>query len=191
MCTRIYRWHYHSLPNAIGTLQGRGRDGSNFLETAKMCGLSSAASLPAARCAGGSVFILRAKWYAGRKMENGGLWSKASLPATLGVPARHDRERRYHATAAHSRLPIAGCSQQAAHSSLGSHVTAGTHRTRPASTRPRQRAPSGVRLVWLKPWVGPFLVATSHERKRHFRCRVPSSVFVHSRVVGEIRAGNL
>ena len=26
--------------SAIGTLQGRGRDGSNFLETAKMCGLS-------------------------------------------------------------------------------------------------------------------------------------------------------
>ena len=99
--------------SAIGTLQCRGRDGSNFLETAKMCGFSSAASLPAALCAGGSVFILRAKRYAGRKMENGGLWSKASLPATLGVPARHDRERRCHATAAHSRLPIAGCSQQA------------------------------------------------------------------------------
>jgi len=143
MCTRIYRWHHLSLPNAIGILQGRGRDGSNFLETAKMCGFSSAASLPAALCAGGSVFILRAKRCSGGKMENGGLWSRASLPATLGVPARHDRERRCHATAAHSRLPIAGRSQQAAHSSLGSHVTAGTRRTRPASTRPRRRAPSG------------------------------------------------
>ena len=59
--------------SAIGTLQCRGRDRSNFLETAKMCGFSSAASLPAARCAGGGVFILRAKRYSGGKMENGGL----------------------------------------------------------------------------------------------------------------------
>ena len=63
MCTRIYRWHYHPLLNAIGTLQGRGRDGSDFLETAKTCGFSPAMSLPAALCAGGSVFILRAKRY--------------------------------------------------------------------------------------------------------------------------------
>ena len=118
MCTRIYRWHYHSLLNAIGTLQGRGSDGPDFLETAKMCGLSSDTSLPAARCAGGSVFILRAKRRSGGKMENGGLCGQkrrysTALSATLGVPARHDRERRCHATAAHSRLPIAGCSQQA------------------------------------------------------------------------------
>ena len=72
MCTRIYRWHYHPLLNAIGTLQGRGRDGSNFLETAKMCGLSSDATLPAALCAGGSVFILFRKRCTGGKMENGG-----------------------------------------------------------------------------------------------------------------------
>ena len=72
MCTRIYRWHYHPLLNAIGTLQGRGRDGSDFLETAKMCGFSPATSLPAALCAGGSVFILRAKRYSGGKMKNGG-----------------------------------------------------------------------------------------------------------------------
>ena len=77
--------------SAIGTLQGRGRDGSNFLETTKMCGLSSDASLPAARCAGGSVFILGAKRCTGGKMENGGLWREASLPATLGVVVKHGR----------------------------------------------------------------------------------------------------
>ena len=73
MCTRIYRWHYHPLLNAIGTLQGRGRDGSDFLETAKTCGFSPAMSLPAALCAGGSVFILFRKRCAGGKMENGEL----------------------------------------------------------------------------------------------------------------------
>ena len=71
MCTRIYRWHYHPLLNAIGTLQGRGRDGSDFLETAKMCGFSPATSLPAALCAGGSVIILFRKRCTGGKMENG------------------------------------------------------------------------------------------------------------------------
>ena len=91
MCTRIYRWHYLSLHSAIGTLQGRGRDGSNFLETAKVCGFSPAASLAAARCAGGSVFILFRKRCTGGKMENGGLWSKAALPATLCVTAKHGR----------------------------------------------------------------------------------------------------
>ena len=91
MCTRIYHWHHLSLPNAIGTLKGRGRDGSNFLETAKMCGFSSAASLPAARCAGGSVFILFRKRCTGGKMENGGLWREASLRATLGVVVEHGR----------------------------------------------------------------------------------------------------
>ena len=89
MCTRIYRWHYLYLLSAIGTLQCRGRDGSNFLETAKMCGFSSAASLPAALCAGGSVFILRAKRYSGGKMENGGFWRQASLPPTLCAAAGH------------------------------------------------------------------------------------------------------
>ena len=89
MCTRIYHWHYHPLLNAIGTLHDRGRDGSNFLETAKMCGLSSDASLPAARCAGGSVFILFRKRCTGGKMENGGLWTEASLPPTLCVAAGH------------------------------------------------------------------------------------------------------
>ena len=77
--------------SAIGTLHGTGRDGSNFLETAKMCGLSSDASLPAARCAGGSVFILFRKRCTGGKMENGGLWREASLPATLGVVVKHGR----------------------------------------------------------------------------------------------------
>ena len=91
MCTRIYRWHYHSLLNAIGTLQGRGSDGSDVLETAKMCSLSSDASLPAALCAGGSAFILFRKRCTGGKMENGGLWSKAALPATLCVTAKHGR----------------------------------------------------------------------------------------------------
>ena len=75
--------------SAIGTLQGMGRDGSNFLETAKMCGLSSDASLPAARCAGGSVFILFRKRCTGGKMENGGFWRQASLPPTLCVAAGH------------------------------------------------------------------------------------------------------
>ena len=91
MCTRIYHWHYHPLLNAIGTLHGRGRDGSNFLETAKMCGLSPAASLPAALCASGSVFILFRKRCTGGKMENGGLWREASLPATLGAVVKHGR----------------------------------------------------------------------------------------------------
>jgi hypothetical protein len=91
MCTRIYHWHYHSLPNAIGTLQGRGRDGSNFLGTAKMCDLLPATSLPAALCAGGSVFVLFRKRCTGGKMENGGLWREASLPATLGVVVKHGR----------------------------------------------------------------------------------------------------
>ena len=77
--------------STIGTLHGTGRDGSNFLETAKMCGLSSDASLPAARCAGGSVFILFRKRCTGGKMENGGLWREASLPATLGVVVKHGR----------------------------------------------------------------------------------------------------
>ena len=75
--------------SAIGTLQGMGRDGSNFLETAKMCGLSSDASLPAARCAGGSVFIFFRKRCTGGKMENGGLWTEVSLPPTLCVAAGH------------------------------------------------------------------------------------------------------
>ena len=74
MCTRIYHWHYHPLLNAIGTLQGRGRDGSNFLETAKMWHLSPSASLPDALCVGGSVFILFAKRCADGKMENEGAY---------------------------------------------------------------------------------------------------------------------
>ena len=89
MCTRIYRWHYLSLLNAIGTLQGRGRDGSNFLETAKMCGFTSAALLPAALCAGSSGFILFRKRCTGGKMENGGFSRQASLPPTLCVAAEH------------------------------------------------------------------------------------------------------
>ena len=80
---------------AIGTLQGRvrgrGRDGSDVLETAKMCGLSSDASLPAARCAGGSVFILFRNGAPAAKWKMGGLWREASLPATLGVVVKHGR----------------------------------------------------------------------------------------------------
>ena len=56
-----------------------------------MCGLSSDASLPAARCACGSVFILLRKRCTGGKMESGGLWREASLPATLGVVVKHGR----------------------------------------------------------------------------------------------------
>ena len=69
----MYHWHYPLPSSAIGILRGRGRDGPDFLETAKMCGLSSVASLPAAPCAGGSVFILFRKRCAGGKMENGEL----------------------------------------------------------------------------------------------------------------------
>ena len=59
--------------STIGTLHGTGRDGSNFLETAKMCGISSAASLPAALWAGGSVFILFRKRCTGGKNGKWGL----------------------------------------------------------------------------------------------------------------------
>ena len=49
----------------------------------------------------------------------------------------------YRTTVIHSSKLCLRCrSQQATHSRLGSHVTAGTRRTWPASTRPRRRAPS-------------------------------------------------
>ena len=65
--------HVHSNPPmapplsscAIGTLRCGHSEGPHFLEMEKMCSLSPAASLRAALCAGGSVFILRAKRYAG------------------------------------------------------------------------------------------------------------------------------
>ena len=59
-------------PCAIGTLRCGHSEGPHFLEMEKMCSLSPAASLRAALCAGGSVFILRAKRYAGGQNGKGG-----------------------------------------------------------------------------------------------------------------------
>ena len=94
MCTRIYHWHYHPplVPSVLSTV--RAEMGPTFWKLQKCAAFRQMhryqlhVALVVAFSFSFENGAPAAKW------KMGGLWREASLPATLGVPARHDRERR-------------------------------------------------------------------------------------------------
>ena len=94
MCTRIYRWHYLS-PLVPSVLSRVGAEmGPTFWKLQKCAAFRQ---MHRYRLHFALVVALSFCFENGApaaKWKMGGLWREASLPPTLGVVVKHDREQR-------------------------------------------------------------------------------------------------